>query len=264
MRRPFILKKLENFNPSGVYGVGNQPTNTMLIATENISGVDVVTSLKISDGVTIYSALKELIGVGGNFIPVNGTDENDPVTGDIEIKELDKGIWIKGASFPDAYSGLLGTEGGMGFYSKDYEGQTDLSVNPSGVNVSSTNPLSKGIVGNEVYDKQSDQKAYAQIGDLDSGLSYKFTKDVVETIIPANDAVFIPVSLLAYATENDYKVTVIAPAEVYQENYKLIVDGGGIVDGIMFIRLFNVSSSPITIADTTVSGTPYVIRINEK
>ncbi|WP_410220700.1 hypothetical protein [Pedobacter sp.] len=65
-KRPFIIRPLANYNPDEVFGTGNQPLHVMLVATELIVGKETVTQLKISDGVTSFKDLKNLIGSGGS------------------------------------------------------------------------------------------------------------------------------------------------------------------------------------------------------
>lgn len=61
MKRPFIIKELSKFNPDGVYGVANQPNHTLLFATEEVAGKQEVVEMKITDGITAYKDLKNLL-----------------------------------------------------------------------------------------------------------------------------------------------------------------------------------------------------------
>ena len=60
-KRPFIIRPLANYNPDEVFGTGTQPLHVMLVATELIAGKETVTQLKISDGVTAFKNLKNLV-----------------------------------------------------------------------------------------------------------------------------------------------------------------------------------------------------------
>ncbi|MCJ0743120.1 hypothetical protein [Pedobacter montanisoli] len=71
-KRPFIIRSLANYNPDEVFGTGTQPLHVMLIATELIAGKETVTQLKISDGVTAFKDLKNLVGSSaGNFVTLD-------------------------------------------------------------------------------------------------------------------------------------------------------------------------------------------------
>ncbi|WP_410220702.1 hypothetical protein [Pedobacter sp.] len=71
-KRPFIIRPLANYNPDEVFGTGTQPLHMMLVATELIAGKETVTQLKISDGVTAFKDLKNLIGSSaGNFVTLD-------------------------------------------------------------------------------------------------------------------------------------------------------------------------------------------------
>ncbi|MCJ0743118.1 hypothetical protein [Pedobacter montanisoli] len=65
-RRPFIIRALTSYNPDEIFGIDNQPLHVMLVATELIAGKETVTQLKISDGITAFKNLKNLIGGGGS------------------------------------------------------------------------------------------------------------------------------------------------------------------------------------------------------
>ncbi|WP_293303111.1 hypothetical protein [Pedobacter sp. UBA4863] len=60
-KKPFIIKPLGDWDPDEIFGGGAQPLNTMLLATAYIDEVHTVTQLKISDGVTAFKDLKNLI-----------------------------------------------------------------------------------------------------------------------------------------------------------------------------------------------------------
>ncbi|WP_113639264.1 tail fiber domain-containing protein [Nubsella zeaxanthinifaciens] len=63
-KKPFVIKPLVDWDADEVYGVGNQPINTMLVATQETNGVQEVVQIKISDGITAFKDLKNLIGEG--------------------------------------------------------------------------------------------------------------------------------------------------------------------------------------------------------
>ncbi|WP_293303106.1 hypothetical protein [Pedobacter sp. UBA4863] len=60
-KRPFIMRSLANYNPDEIFGTGAQPLHVMLVATELVADKETVTQLKISDGVTAFKDLKNLI-----------------------------------------------------------------------------------------------------------------------------------------------------------------------------------------------------------
>ncbi len=101
---------------------------------------------------------KELLLNGLDFIPLSGTEVGKPIFGDIEI---DDAVVIKGVV------------GGGGYFLGDVE-NIALQIMPSGeisegLIIRSTNLLSKGLLGERIFDKQDDPLAYVQKGDLDNG-----------------------------------------------------------------------------------------------
>lgn len=92
-KKPFIIKPLEEWNPNAVYGTGNQPIHTMLVATEFKNGAYVVTQLKISDGATQFKDLKNLVvdgvingGTAGQTLEKNSVVDGDASWVDIPQK----------------------------------------------------------------------------------------------------------------------------------------------------------------------------------
>ena len=60
-KKPFIIRALAEWDPEEVIGTGYEPVHTMLVATEFINNKYTVTQLKISDGVTAFKDLKNLV-----------------------------------------------------------------------------------------------------------------------------------------------------------------------------------------------------------
>lgn len=119
----------------------------------NQSGYEVVSvngNLADSNGNVLVSA-------GGNFIPLTGTTEGNPVTGDIEMYNPANDDSYK-ISASDDFS-VYRTSDGKGF-----------GMNSTGINFNFDED-SKGIQGSFLYDKQDDPNAFAQMGDLNIKVS---------------------------------------------------------------------------------------------
>jgi hypothetical protein len=93
IRKPFIVKPFTDWNPNEIYGIGIQPLHTMLIATNVLAGKANVIQIKISDGVTAFKDLKNLISEGiiiggttGQTIAKNSNINGDAIWVDVPNK----------------------------------------------------------------------------------------------------------------------------------------------------------------------------------
>lgn len=160
---------------------------------------------------TIYSFYFDIKGSGGiksvtgdsvdntdpvnpviKAIPLSGTTEGNPVTGDIEIGgngsylqlysiksssdkiytlfNSDENSLSQNSESADYVSTTFNTpqEASLRYLNKNTAYVTVIGVTEQNVNVDNTDPLSKGIIGNVFYDKQNDPNAFAQLGDITS------------------------------------------------------------------------------------------------
>ncbi|WP_199117324.1 hypothetical protein, partial [Pedobacter sp. ASV28] len=92
-KRPFIIRPLTDWDPDQVFGTGSQPVNMLLVATEYINEIHTVTQLKISDGVTPFKDLKNLVvnglingGSAGQTLEKKSTIDGDSSWVDIPQK----------------------------------------------------------------------------------------------------------------------------------------------------------------------------------
>ena len=98
-----------------------------------------------------------------NAIPLSGTEVGKPVTGDIEVLEGNKGNLYINPDF-DLYHSLLLAEGGIGFISTqdNFLTTTEISCNIDYICISSSNPLSRGLVGIQDYSANITDLDYTQ------------------------------------------------------------------------------------------------------
>lgn len=161
MKNPFIIKELSKFNPDGVYGVGNQPLNTMLIATEQINGKEVVTQIKITDGITKFSELKNLVGAGSNsnFVPLSGTEIDKPITGALKI-EAPINLGVDNYSVLNTVNGKIDDDNGsLSLYHADEINITANYGNANGVGYKFSN---QGLSSNTDHSYNTSDLDYIQ------------------------------------------------------------------------------------------------------
>lgn len=99
-----------------------------------------------------------------NFVPLNGTTEGNPITGDVEMTEVSKGIWIKGANFPDDYFTISFGEGGISLsYVDVLNGNSrNIIASPSGIVLNDSTPGSKGLDSPFDYSANLTELSYVQ------------------------------------------------------------------------------------------------------
>lgn len=101
-KRPFIIRPLVNFDPDQVFGTNGQPVHMMLIATEEVNGKIVPVQMKVTDGVTPFKDLKNLIAeidLSGKVDKIGSISYTDPGAGaewKPYIGEGDKGSYQLG------------------------------------------------------------------------------------------------------------------------------------------------------------------------
>lgn len=125
-------------------------------------------------------------------ISLLGTEEGNPVTGNVEFIDTftpfnfnfpNDGIEYKLELDPGGF--------GLGFFETQDSENNGFTISKDGLTLQIENVLSKGILGNVVFDKQNDPNAFAQLGDvqevveeLESQLENK--ADLVGGIIPSS------------------------------------------------------------------------------
>ncbi|WP_113639261.1 hypothetical protein [Nubsella zeaxanthinifaciens] len=113
-KHPFIIKPLEDWDPNEVFGTGNQPVNTMLVATEFNGESYVVTQLKISDGITAFGDLKNLI--------INGVINGGTSGQSLEKKSVVNGdaAWV---DIPQKIADVLALKLNIADYNQHFRGK---------------------------------------------------------------------------------------------------------------------------------------------
>lgn len=117
----------------------------------------------------------------GNYIPLSGTEEGSPITGDIEISNnpCEKSIFSK--SGDDLIKLAFDIEDDQFYLERYKSGNSNrLHFTEGYLLVENTSDGAKGLLGNAEFDKQGDRKAYAQISDVLSVLSNDITKAKIE------------------------------------------------------------------------------------
>jgi len=127
--------------------------------------------------------------VPSGYIPITGTEVGSPITGDLEfesdnvtnLKQVNANV-TKQIKFEDdttfnirVSDNLTFNEGNIGVGDNNISltviddssaNNSLLEINLDELFYSNSNPTSKGIIGNALFDKQSDPNAFAQLGGL--------------------------------------------------------------------------------------------------
>lgn len=108
-------------------------------------------------------------------IPLTGTTVGNPVSGEIEVLETAKGIWSKGGSYPDDYSGIFLGEGSSGLYFRNLFDNNEVSIRTydSGVVISDNRLTAIGLSGEQNFSPNITDLDYPQKIYVDTGLSSK-------------------------------------------------------------------------------------------
>ena len=108
-------------------------------------------------------------------IPLTGTTVGNPVSGEIEVLETAKGIWSKGGSYPDDYSGIFLGEGSSGLYFRNLFDNNEVSIRTydSGVVISDNRLTAIGLSGEQNFLFNITYLDYPQKIYVDTGLSSK-------------------------------------------------------------------------------------------
>ena len=86
--------------------------------------------------------------LSSGFVPLSGTSE--PISGDLELTESDKNIWIKGNNYPENYYSLSFMEGGISFnYSDSLNGNKNIYFDNQGLKGS--NDFSQTELTNKLF-----------------------------------------------------------------------------------------------------------------
>lgn len=108
-------------------------------------------------------------------ILLTGTTPSNPVSGEIEVLETAKGIWSKGGSYPDDYSGIFLGEGSSGLYFRNLFDNNEVSIRTydSGVVISDNRLTAIGLSGAQNFSPNITDLDYPQKIYVDTGLSSK-------------------------------------------------------------------------------------------
>lgn len=122
--------------------------------------IDAIRNATADGSITNVMEADIMDALKSNNIPLSGTTEGNPVTGDIEVIETSKGFWKKAGNYDvdGDYYGLLFSEGGV---SINYNNPTNPSLNKSlsisqegyilGDDISDVNPTNKLIYAQRSY-----------------------------------------------------------------------------------------------------------------
>lgn len=137
-KRPFIIRPLVNFDPDQVFGTNGQPVHMMLIATEEVNGKIVPVQMKVTDGVTPFKDLKNLI----NDIDVSGKVDKtgDTMTGALVVN--------KGATGNTVTNGITLQSTGGGIQGSSIAPSLDFLGKSSNGQVQGIRLISNSIVPN--------------------------------------------------------------------------------------------------------------------
>jgi len=121
---------------------------------------DLIAETPVEGGVTkIYVDAKV-----ATSIPLTGTTPSNPVSGEIEVLETAKGIWSKGGSYPDDYSGIFLGEGSSGLYFRNLFDNNEVSIRTydSGVVISDNRLTAIGLTGLQDFSPNITDLDYTQ------------------------------------------------------------------------------------------------------
>lgn len=155
-----------------------QIDNTVkLTGNQTVAGIKTFSSSPIVPTATTSGNAVNLGQLQSGYIPLSGTPEDNPITGDLVVdNEVKITNVVCSLSFEDdilyfrnTYNNSIFSASSTGFTMVNDNGTdpvTSLIVTNPEVLVSGAG---KGIVGNILFDKQNDPNAYAQIGDIGTG-----------------------------------------------------------------------------------------------
>lgn len=159
-----------------VTGTGTSSITTALDKTAisnktavTINPADYILIGDTSDSDNLKKGLVSDIGTGV-FIPLAGTGVGSPVTGNIQVSETGKNLWIPGANAPNDYNAVSFGEGGISIKYVDTVTFDDFyfSVSSSGVAISSNVAgvpsigTSKGLFSDLYFAANYDDNTYVQ------------------------------------------------------------------------------------------------------
>ena len=170
---------LKNVTDKGVLIVdGTEVLNSIadLPTTNTVDGQE--KAVIVQNGQVVTTSINNIGGEsGGDFIPLSGTEVGNPVTGDIEINSGIKFIFPSGVD--DSYGMLFSEEGLVGLYAGD---GTDFilggisiikdSIYGAIITISSLNPLSKGLTGEQDFSANITDLDYTQKIYVDTHIAF--------------------------------------------------------------------------------------------
>lgn len=96
-----------------------------------------------------------------------GTVTGKPINGDLELSN-EVSLKVRNAN-DNGYNSFIFSESFLGLSISDGIFVNNYNFSNAGLEVSSNNPDSKGILGDNLFNKQNDPNAFAQIGDIGTG-----------------------------------------------------------------------------------------------
>lgn len=179
------IKRVENSGGSGTGGATNvitEDSDTVAFTGNGTAGNPL--SAESVGGGTSDSTLEQA-RQNGNVLEgdVEFVLDKDPVKIHNTTSGGERGIDFRDDGYLDVYIDDKNTMVSIGtnsiiLQSESEDGNTAISINNSegSISASTTIPNSKGIVGNQEFDKQGDRKAFAQMSDVYDANSYSTTE----------------------------------------------------------------------------------------
>lgn len=194
------------------------------------------------------------------FIPITGTEADNPITGDLyfiddqqKISVQDDVLSISSGVFDvsvftrvNAYE-LLRIDNTEGY-------QARFSSNINNYFLTSNNPNFKGLVGNEEFDKQGDRKAFAQISDVEDAFNAENLGDAIYNNLSIKETPSDDDEFVAYDSITGEAVTV-----KYSSLNKPIVVSSNVTATLN--RVHNVVANATLTDSSPVEGMGYTINV---
>jgi hypothetical protein len=162
---------ITEFNGSGFKSIKNEAAQTFKIAEPTGSHEVVFPPANQNDSIVYASQLQNEVN---NYLPLTGTVDGNPITGNIEVEESisifhDNGFYT---------SGILVEDGGVNLYGNDINGIScylRFNQGGNGIKFSSNSTTSRGIIGQQDFTRNITQLDYTQ---------KKYVDELVSTTIP--------------------------------------------------------------------------------
>lgn len=161
------LEQLLEEQLSAIQNSNNPSSNNPFATMEDVIIAGGLQSVVAGTDISVDSTdpLNPVISSDFNGIPLSGTEDGSPVTGDIYIfGDGDERFILNGNNPSDAKNGIWFTDDGLvGFKSININNETTTIINRnSEISIESNNPSFKGLIGSQYYGLNYDDNTYVQ------------------------------------------------------------------------------------------------------